>query len=680
MNKNTKNFWNDEQGGVALASVLVIYGFAVLIAFVFNTGHDIVRKNEAQNAADALAYSSGVVLARSLNTVSALNHCVGELTAICVVLEAFAGQENDKDYIKEIKKEMKTPFGGTITLPASKTKAYSKSEDSYNETIAMKNVGAPFPGMEQMDEEIVDMVRKLLEKPDPRNTFAAIYDADMMLKYYAAQCMRIKNLIHLAGKIAEWIPYVGQIINAGISTISMNVTRLLCNDIVTEHVVLIALDTAAKPIPKITTSIKTVIPLICDYMAQYTEPENNPAAAHLENVLNTLQQEYRLREYAISPSVSTLKLPLEEESIENKNGYKKSLKSPESPWTGNDEKASKAMQTISSIMNGFDRIVSNIEPFVEAASLVTQAFSLGSSDSPFSKFTDALQSLKSMEKFDKKGVPDSPSRNNLNENKFDVDYEQRTQLVRATNPYVDHLRSGIRTWCGKPLNVAMNNSNLSTFFTHWTYRYTLVESYNLHHGKIGKSTKNKENKLLVLKDSVPEKKGYEPWTRNADEADQLFTIIAAVQIKPRLTGIADHLFKQPNKNDDTVIAQVIVYPAGGRDMDDNKNEQPNTNDEQPNTGWDTLQWKMSPNIIAPEWWAQASPRGNRIDLFKLFTGTKIDSESKAAVKLNWQAKLTPITATRLELLSNEEETQNSEPIKETTEFLLKNNNYNILNH
>ncbi|MDR2440396.1 MAG: Tad domain-containing protein [Planctomycetaceae bacterium] len=678
MNKNTNNFWNNEQGGVALASVLVIYGFAVLIAFVFNTGHDIIRKNEAQNAADAMAYSSGVVLARSLNTVSALNHCVGELTAICVVLDAIAGQENDTDYITDIKKTINSPFGVPIDLPASKTKAYSKIEASYNDIIAIKNVAAPFPGIEQIDKEIVDMVRKLMAMPDPRNTFAAIYDADMMLKYYTAQCMRIKNLLHLVGKIVQWVPIVGQAINGGITLISLSVTGILCYDIATEHAVLIALDKAAIHIPEMTTSIKkTVIPLICDYMAQYTEPENNPVAVHLENVLNTLQQDYRLREFAISPSVSALKLPLEKESIENKNGYKKSLKSPESPWTGNDEKASTALEVISGIMKTFDRVVSGIRPLVTVASALTEAFG---GDSPFSEFTDALKSLKSMDKFDKKGVPDSPSRKNLNENKFDVDYEQRTQLVRATNPYVDHLRSGIRTWCKKPLSVSMNNSNLSTFFTHWTYRYTLVESYNLHHGKNGKSTKNKENKLLVLKNSVPEKKGYEPWTTDASEADQLFTIIAAVQIKQRLTGIADHLFKQPNKNDDTVIAQVIVYPAGGRDMDDNKNEQPNTNEEQPNTGWDTLQWTMSPNIIAPEWWAQASPRGNRIDLLKLFTGIKIDSESKAAVKLNWQAKLTPITATKLELLSNEEETQNSEPIKETTEFLLKNNNYNILNH
>lgn len=81
---------------VSFATLLALLGLMVLGALVFNAGQTVTRKIETQNAADSVAYSSSVWIARGLNAVTAANHMMGELNALYVVHHSFGGKWLDE--------------------------------------------------------------------------------------------------------------------------------------------------------------------------------------------------------------------------------------------------------------------------------------------------------------------------------------------------------------------------------------------------------------------------------------------------------------------------------------------------------------------------------------------------------------------------------------------------------
>lgn len=85
--------FQEENGGISFASVVVVLGLTIVISLVGNTGYEVLEKQRTQHAADALAYSQSTILARGMNSLCATQHAMGEMTAIIAVLEALGGPE-----------------------------------------------------------------------------------------------------------------------------------------------------------------------------------------------------------------------------------------------------------------------------------------------------------------------------------------------------------------------------------------------------------------------------------------------------------------------------------------------------------------------------------------------------------------------------------------------------------
>ena len=85
-----------EEGMLSLASLFVLLGFVVLGGLLVNVGVVTSRKIETQNTADSVAYSASIEMARGMNSVTALNHLIGELTALVVLIHTLGGDELDQ--------------------------------------------------------------------------------------------------------------------------------------------------------------------------------------------------------------------------------------------------------------------------------------------------------------------------------------------------------------------------------------------------------------------------------------------------------------------------------------------------------------------------------------------------------------------------------------------------------
>ena len=82
---------------ITLASIVAVLFFLVLLALVANVGQIVNRKIETQNAADAVAYTGAVWMARGMNSLAATNHLIGELAALVVIHDSFGGTSLDDD-------------------------------------------------------------------------------------------------------------------------------------------------------------------------------------------------------------------------------------------------------------------------------------------------------------------------------------------------------------------------------------------------------------------------------------------------------------------------------------------------------------------------------------------------------------------------------------------------------
>jgi hypothetical protein len=174
-----------EEGMLSLASLFVVLGLLVLIGMLTNVGTVTSRKLETQNAADSVAYSATVEMARGMNSVTAVNHLIGELTALVVLIHTLGGDELDQN-----KSGPSTPPLLDLTLDIAYGFAESMSydsvavdDDAYNEASKDSGVGG------------------------------AIYDARMRLKMVLAWAYEAH---FFGGLIAQgqFIPIVGPILEA----------------------------------------------------------------------------------------------------------------------------------------------------------------------------------------------------------------------------------------------------------------------------------------------------------------------------------------------------------------------------------------------------------------------------------------------------------------------------------
>lgn len=76
------NLHRDERGTISILSVITLLMLTMLLGMILNVGEQIDDKIKMQNAADAASYSSGVVMARGLNTLAFTNHLLSETLAL----------------------------------------------------------------------------------------------------------------------------------------------------------------------------------------------------------------------------------------------------------------------------------------------------------------------------------------------------------------------------------------------------------------------------------------------------------------------------------------------------------------------------------------------------------------------------------------------------------------------
>lgn len=244
--------------------------------------------------------------------------------------------------------------------------------------------------------------------------------------------------------------------------------------------------------------------------------------------------------------------------------------------------------------------------------------------------------------------------------------ERNTQWVRATYPYVDAFRAPILAMFREYLSI----SDADDHYKKWTDRYTLTKSWQFRSGyRFRKANGGQEAQgewfrdtkyepltmYLMVEKFDPSKdpelpkpgakrgpKGAEIWTKNTkpgkEMAEKMFTVVGMTnrEIKP---FFAEIVFPVASRSGMTTFAQAIYY---------NSNEQKPATDSkagktQQKLGWDTLNW--DPSTTVPEWGTELtkSPAKWPWDLFESSEVWR----GNAKVKLNWQAKLMPVTKSRL---------------------------------
>ncbi len=87
----SRNLHRDEDGSISIVAVFAVMLFTMLLGMVMNVGRQVDGKIRMQNAADASAYSGGVVLTRGMNTLAFTNHLLCEILATTAFLREAQG-------------------------------------------------------------------------------------------------------------------------------------------------------------------------------------------------------------------------------------------------------------------------------------------------------------------------------------------------------------------------------------------------------------------------------------------------------------------------------------------------------------------------------------------------------------------------------------------------------------
>ncbi len=88
-----KRLHRDQRGTMSIVSVFAVMLMAMLLGMLINSARQVDSKIKMQNAADASAYSGGVVIARGMNSLAFTNHLLCDVFA----LTAFMREGRDRN-------------------------------------------------------------------------------------------------------------------------------------------------------------------------------------------------------------------------------------------------------------------------------------------------------------------------------------------------------------------------------------------------------------------------------------------------------------------------------------------------------------------------------------------------------------------------------------------------------
>jgi hypothetical protein len=508
-----------EDGMVSWATVIIVVFVCFLGALLMNAGQTINQKIETQNAADSVAYTSALWMARGLNAVTAANHMMGELTAIYVLHQAIGGTRLD------------TTRAENHSDPISR--AQSRLNRHWNTLLRpVRLTGPVLP-----PQEVYDAV-KALPYSDNDST---VYCAKMRLK----ACLIWAYTLHELGYVTYWAGVVA----------------------------------------------------------------GEPASGEAMMQAAVAMQWEILREYRV--------------------------------------------------LDGLEALAKNLSPKKQAIPGILQALSLYERtivrEAPLAATAAAAQ-VASRNQVRGFALPQS-----LPVTQDPVASIERCQLMRATYPWLNFWRKYVVDFlkasdAGAPLSAAPH------FYIYWTDEYSrravreFTQSGNgLHLHLLGEKGTNGENK------------GREQWTTTTNKAHQqtekLFcTFGLARQLRPP-TIAAPSFLRQENPDGVICFAQAICYNANHQVSNSVARKNRNSVFQQW-IGWDTLNWySTGPDSRAVEFAATArlsvDPLGTLVGLSWLRVprisaadqpgeaGFPQLSPSAPAIRLNWQAKLVPLTYNKI---------------------------------
>ena len=597
-------FSSGRSGKISLITVFTLLLFAVLIIYVANVGRAVNDKIELQNAADATAYSTAIWKARSLNAITTTNHLMGELTAMTVVLDSFGGpmlgdssaREHRSDTSRKIYEELK-----------------KFSDANLDEKLPL----FVNPTLGDLDKQIVDNIvgpnGLMTESKGYHLAGAAIYDAKLALQNWATVIMWSKSKANIALEIAavlEITPFAafGYAIEAAAVVVHGYMTAKL-GELAKEWLILDATENAISVVNAEGILKKAVFDGALPALSIYADSVvgsnvirklgGTSPASFRKGVLETRNQlvaVYRLNSAKTFPSWHKMKLPvIEEEPPATNQDPRISMGEwgfPDSYWTGNftaSNELNDIRKKIKPINDVLKKINDVLKPFKRIFNTYKKAKNRlgGSLPIPefikeyagyFDKYDRILRSLESLNIPDK--LPMEFGGNPCKEGdpkhrlpKFYWQAEQKSQWVRATYPYVDEYRAPVIGFFKKECKY----SDFATYYSHWSNRYTLANSYLARRPK-NPSNRNanstagilKQLKALVAKlrrkfedatdQTAEENAGFVDTNKFIEVSNQLKDVL---RFRGQLTSLASW-FDQVAKHQQDVIdlGQSVSAPPG----------------------------------------------------------------------------------------------------------------------
>ncbi|MFO1019422.1 MAG: Tad domain-containing protein [Planctomycetales bacterium] len=594
-----QRFHDSEEGTMAQVTVIVVMGFAMLVGMVGNVGRIVQKKVAVQNAADAVAYSTALWQARSYNAVTAINHMLGEVTAICVLHEAIGGPELDdgqpqnSDEFRDLNRQIK-------------------------DLRPLELVAIHIPGLFNADRQIVDLVRRAItfnEGDDGRTlSGATLYDARVTLKKLVMFFQDVKvagNILIDLGKI----PILAFLVPIGVAMHAVATPILIKCGV--EAGMLLVLEAGAEifVIPKRLLE-NQLIPLLAKYPADVVK-KGGSLSTSITSTVQDLESRHSVQA-SIFPAAKQISLALvEEPGPKTGAGGEIRSQSVSSGWPGDIDKILSMIKKVTSVVNVFNKAVE----FIPGAKEIT-----GWAEPQIPGFDDD-------------GSQKNFSRETVKKVNADWNSEEITQWTRATYPWVDSLRAPIIGGMKSP--AVLQLSKAGVYYGHWTNRFTIAKSHAYRSGTPLSKTggPREKQKMFIMKDMKPDRKGKESWTTDSPEAEKLFTVQGFT------THRADALFSPAifggSSHDQVVYAQAMVYNA-------NPQQPSGLSQRQQRVGWDTLNW--TPPVNVPEYGTVPTERSELWPPWSVFE--KKPQNNTPGIKLNWQAKLVPVTRSRLGQAAN----------------------------
>jgi hypothetical protein len=587
-----------EDGMLSMITPVAVLFFSVLVVLAGNTGRTVKEKVQVQNAADAAAITQASVAARGMNAVTLTNHMLGELTAILVMHQAFGGAELD-EFIS------KGSDGEVSILSQDFNVALDVAVELGNNTPG----GNPFASLDTRTKDELKKDGGSGDSGGKHLAWATIFDSRLTLKYY----MLLSAAARVVADVSIFIPFIGEVIYWGLhATITVLVGKIL-----QEVKALDAIEEICKLFSRVKQATRIEAELL-PFMAGYSDKvvEQFPTIG-----ARVAEESAKRNGVSLFLYKSKLELPLEKEPAPTA----RASQAGSEPDGGNASGA--------------------VAPVGDVADEAKNASSTrGDAIREFPDNKDIRQPpaptpIPSPPGDDGYGPGDNISRKNLphlSRSAWDEVY--RSQWMRATYPYV-------RAW-RKPIREAFNSwlvvSGASKWYSRWTNRYSASKVYEFRTGKYGLQSGRKPLAMYMLKEAYQKGKGRENWTTDNAAAEKLFTTLAVVHRKP-FTPFFNIQFSNASPGGVVAYSQAIFYngnrqsPGGAR----------TGAAFQPDVGWDTLNWQSSSAAAKAYEFRNGDDAGTSFNpLINLPFITFTKAKEHPQVKLNWQAKLTPVTRLR----------------------------------